>query len=686
MPEMPEHSFTTACPRNCYSTCGMRVRVEEGRLRGLEAHPGNAATAEGLCLKGLSYIERAYSPDRLLHPMSRTKGGAFERVSWDDALDRIAEKLVRLRERHGPQSLLFYAGSGTKGLMNSVSMEFWKLFGGCTTTYGDLCWPAGLEATRLTLGDNKHSLPQDIARARLILFWGKNPAETNIHQMKFVEQAVRDGARVVVIDPRRTQTAESAQLLVQVKPGTDGALALGLAHLLIRDDGFDREFVSSHVKGFEAFSARVQAYPPERVSAITDVSPDVITRLAGWIGSEAPLTICAGYGMQRYTNSAQTMRALISLLAITGNLGRPGAGWVYANLQSHIFDSVRDPLAFFPPTERTGPIRVSVSTALLGPQMLEQIDPPLRMAWVERGNPVTQNPGTGRVLEAFRALEFRVVVDQFLTDTAAEADLVLPAKTLFEQTDVINAYWHPYIQIKQKLIEPPGEVKPESEVYYLLAKRLGFTDEAIRDRLPEPDDLAVERYLDRRLEPFPGLSLEALREGPVVAPGTQDVAWSDFVFPTPSGRIELLSHEAQERWGADSLPQYTEAEETPGGPGRERFPLHLLTPNTKDRIHSQFNNLPSIRKLSPDTVMRIHPADAGSREITDGERVRVFNDRGSVEIEARLDHGIKPGCVSIANGWWLTDGGGINQLSCARETDMAHGAAFHDNAVQVAPL
>jgi len=666
----------------------MRVTVEEGRLRLLESHPENRATSEGLCLKGESYIERVYSADRLLYPLRRTGDGSFERISWDEALTVMAERLGEIRDRYGPQSMLFYAGSGTKGLMNDVALDFWRLFGGCTTTYGDLCWPAGLEATRLTLGDNRHNAPEDLANANLILFWGKNPAETNIHQMRFVEQALDRGARLIVIDPRRTQTAEGAELLVQIKPGTDGALALGIAHLLIREGAIDHDFISRHVLGFDEFAQLAAEYSPQRVAAITDVSEAVLVRLAEAIGRCSPLTVCAGFGMQRYTNSGQTMRALIALLAITGNLGKPGAGWIYANLQSHLFHPVKDPLALFPPEETSGPIRVSVSTALLGRHMLEQRDPPLKAAWIERGNPVTQNPDTHRVLEALRALDFRVVVDQFLTDTASEADLVLPAKTFFEQTDVIGAYWHSYIQIKDKLIEPPGEVKPESEIYYHLGRALGLDEDRLRASIPEPADAAVEAYLKKRLEPLPDLTLDRLRQAPVLAPGSEPVAWSDLRFSTPSGKVELISEEAERRWGLDRLPSFLPPKEVAGSDKSEgaRFPLHLLTPNTKDRIHSQFNNLPSIRKLNPKTLIHIHPADARARGVVHGSRVRVFNGRGAVELEAKLDYGLKPGCVSVTNGWWLSEGGGVNQLSAARETDMAHGAAYHDNAVEVEVL
>jgi anaerobic selenocysteine-containing dehydrogenase len=413
------------------------------------------------------------------------------------------------------------------------------------------------------------------------------------------------------------------------------------------------------------------------------VPVEVIERLADLIASITPLSVCAGFGMQRYTNSAQTMRALITLLALTGNIGKPGAGWIYANLQSSIFNSVREPLALYPPDADDVPIRVSVSTARLGPEMLEQRDPELKVAWVERGNPVTQNPQTSKVLDAFRALDFRVVVDQFLTDTAREADIVLPAKTMFEQTDVIGAYWHPYIQIKAKLIEPPGEVRPETEVYWVLAQRLGFTKAEIEERIPAPSDAAVEAWLESRLEPFSELSLDRLRRGPILAPGTQEVAWSDLVFPTPSGKIELLSEEAGVRWGADPLPAYGPNVERPATGEARDYPLQLLTPNTKNRIHSQFGNLPSIRGIDPDTFAEMSPVDAAARGIVDDDRVCVFNDRGKIEIAVRLDHSLRPGCIVIHNGWWLSEGGGINLLSAARETDMGHGAAFHDNAVEV---
>ena len=674
-------TFTTACPRNCTSTCALRVTVEGGRLVAIDPHPGNRATPEGPCLKGLSYLERVTSRERLLHPLRRKPGGAFERIAWDDALDLLAARLQAVREADGPQGVLYYAASGTKGLLNGCGMGFWRRFGGCTTTYGDLCWPAGLEATRLTLGDNRSNAPWDLARARLIVMWGKNAAETNLHQMRFVDEALAQGATLVVIDPRRTQTAERAHLLVQPKPGTDGALALGLAHLILAEGLEDRAFIEAHVQGFEAYAASLQAWTPVRTAEVTGVPEAQLRRLAGDLGRLKPVTINAGFGMQRYTNAGQTQRAILALLALTGNFGKPGAGWLYANLATQVFGAVKDPIDCYPPERPDGVVRVSISTARLGRDMLAQREPPLRFAWVERGNPLSQNPETGKVLEAFRALDFRVVVDERLTDTAREADLVLPSKSLFEQSDIIGAYWHGYLQLRQKVLDPPGEVRPETEIYRALGERLGMGQAELDAFLPAASDAGVDAWLQARLDPL-GLTLAQLREGPVLAPGAEEVAWADGRFATPSGRIELHSEEAVRRWGVDPLPAYTEPLESAAGrPGR--FPLQLLTPNTKNGIHSQFLNLDVIRSFEPEPVLVMGPEDARARGLRPGDRVRIHNGRGELVLPLRIDLGLRPGVVVTFNGWERCAGGGVNLLSEGRETDMGHGAAYHDNLVDV---
>lgn len=679
--------FSTACPRNCYSTCSFNVHVENNRIVGISPQPANRATPEGICLKGLSYIERANSPDRIVFPLQKNKAnGKFERISWEIALDVISEELERLKNKYGAQSILFFAASGISGLLNGISQNFWKLFGGCTTVYGNLCWPAGLEATRLTLGENKHNAPWDLQHAKLIIMWGKNAAETNIQEMIQVEKALQKGAKLIVIDPRRTPTAEKANLLLQPKPGTDAALALGVAHVLIKNNWIDHQFVEKHVKGFEPFKESLRYFTPNQAEAITGIPAGEIIRFARFIGNSKPMTIVPGYGMQRFSNGGQTIRCLLALQVLTGNIGKQGACWHYANLQSYVFDTVKEPESYYPPETPDGVFRRTVSMAKLGKDIPAQKEPELKMIWVERGNPVTQNPDTNNVLKAFRKMEFRVVVEQFMTDTAREADIVLPAKNMFEQTDIIGSYWNPYVQLRQKVVEPPKEVKPETEIYYLLAKQLGFPDKEIEKYIPTQDDSSIEYFLKEKLEPFPELSWEELKKAPQLPACHEEIAFEDMKFATPSGKIELYSEQAKKRWDVSPLPTYTPLKERLPDYGTPDYPLYLLTPNTKNRIHSQFGNLSVIKQFDPKPLVYLNPHDASVRRIKKGDTVKIFNKRGNLSMKAAINYSQKKGCVAITNGWWISQGGTPNFLSAPRETDMGYGTAFHDNLVEVERL
>lgn len=669
-------SIRTACPRNCYSTCTFMVDVEDNNILRIYPDPLNKAVPEGPCLKGLAYLERAHSPDRICSPLKK-QGLTHVPVSWEEALDEIADKIRQFIKEYGSQSILFFATSGMSGLMNEVSSVFWKSLGGVTTTYGNLCWPAGLEATRLTLGANKHSAPWDLAHSRLIIYWGKNPAETNVQEIGHLMKARETGAEVVVIDPRYTPTAEKATTFLQITPGTDGALALGVAHLLCRNDHIDLEFIQEYVQGFEAFRESLDAYTPENTSRLTGIPVEGIHYLAQVIGSLKPMSIIPGYGMQRWTNGGQTIRCILALQVITGNLGKPGASWRYANLQSYVFDELKEPETYYP-SSGDSPNRRSVSMARLGADMLQQEGPELKMAWVERGNPLSQSPQTRVVREAFRKLEYRVVVEQFMTDTAREADLILPAKNMFEQSDVIGSYWSPYVALKPKVLDPPPKVKTEAEIYYLLAQQLGKFELIERGLIPEPEDEAVVSYLKKRIQTYGKISWEDLERGPVLPPDLEEVAFEDLVFPTTSGKIELQSRKATELWFVDELPTYIRPREHKMTRGTG---FKMLTPNTKNRIHSQFGNLKMIREYDPEPALDIHPQDALLQEMTEGEKVAVYNGRGTIYVRLRFTEGIKKGCVSLTNGWWKADGVCGNTLSMGRETDMGFGAAFHDNTV-----
>lgn len=671
--------FSTACPRNCYSSCSFKARVENGKLVSVAPHPDNLATAEGPCIKGLSYVERVQSEGRILYPLKKNQQGKFERISWEEALQIIADKLQFLKEKFGSQSVLFYESSGMSGLTNGFSTKFWKLYGGATTTYGNLCWPAGLEAVRLTLGENKHNVPWDLENAKLIILWGKNPAETNIHQMVFIEKAQAKGAKVVVIDPRRTASSDRADLIIQPQPGTDAALALALANFLIQNKKYDKAFVEKNVFGFEEFKTSVKKWTLAKAADISKVPLLFLEELANDLATTKPMTLVPGYGMQRFSNGGQTIRALLTLSVISGNIGKAGACFHYANLQSYILDKVKEPQSYYPEIEADPVFRRTVSKAKLGEDMLSQQNPQLKMIWVERGNPITQNPDTTLSREAFRKLDFRVVVEQFMTDTALEADIILPAKSMFEQSDIIGSYWNPYVQLKPKILELPGEVKPETEIYFALALKLGFSNKEIEEFLLKKGDKYVEDYLKAELKPFKAFDWEQLKAGPVLAPGLETIAFADKKFKTPSGKIELFSLEAAEKWKVSTLPSFEALESN-------EFPFFLLSPNTKNRIHSQFGNLKLIKQFAPEPTCILSAEDALERGIKKGDKIKIFNSLGTFISKVDISFGLKSGCVVYYNGWWMQEGGSPNILTPGKETDMGHGTAFHDTKVNIEKL
>jgi anaerobic selenocysteine-containing dehydrogenase len=641
---------------------------ERDRIVSIDGDPENPATGGHVCLKGLSYARRVTYADRLLTPLRRRSSGAgFDPVGWDEALDEIAERLTRVRAAHGPEAVLYYEGSGSHGALGALSMAFWRQFGGCTTTYGDLCWPAGLEATRLTYGDNRHSHPGLTVQSRLILLWGHNPAETNIHQWRLILDAQERGARVVVIDPRQTDSTDAADMHLQPRPGTDAALALGLARLIVDAGLHDGAFLGAHAHGFEEYRRKLEAFPIDRVSAISGLEPESIRTLALEYARTKPALLVAGFGLQRHSCAGQTMRAVALLPALTGNVGVAGGGWQYANLASHCLRPL--PLPPEPPTSRAIPVSQVA-------KHLETLDaPPIRAAWIERGNPAAQNPAAPRLRAALSRLDLLVVVDQFLTPTAELAHIVLPAKTLFEEEDLVTAYWHPYLQWRAKVLSPPGDVLPESDIWRAMCGRLGF------DTRYFPADR--EALLRGLLPEGCACTLEDLKARPLDLSGHGDVAFADRRFPTPSGKVEFASDMAATMWGVGRLPDYTPLEEGAESTVRARFPLQLLSCKTRDRIHSQFGNLDWVQEVERPHVLDIHPDDARARGIADGSRAAVWNDRGRIELVARVTPGIRPGVVHVLEGWCHAGDPDVNALTAEGITDMNHGATFYECLVEV---
>jgi anaerobic selenocysteine-containing dehydrogenase/Fe-S-cluster-containing dehydrogenase component len=659
----------TVCPRNCYCTCGMVVTHEGGRITRIEGDPENAATRGRVCLKGISYARRVDSPDRLLHPLKRQPDGSFARASWDEALGEIAARLDGVRRDRGPEAALYYEASGSHGALGRLSMAFWHQFGGCTLTYGDLCWPAGLEATRLTYGANLHSHPRHTASSRFILLWGHNPAETNVHQMRWIHDAQEQGARLAVVDPRGTDTTDAADVHLQPRPGTDAALALGMARVIVHAGLHDREFLERHASGVDRYLDRLRGFTLDRVSTITGLRAASIERLALDYARTRPALLIAGFGLQRHGRAGQTMRAVALLPALTGNLGVPGGGWQYANLHSHCLLDPRLP----PEPPR---VRRAIPVARLGPALVEIDRPAVSAAWIEKGNPASQNPRSNLVRDGLRRMELVVVVDQFMTDTARLAHFVLPAKTMFEEEDLVTAYWHPYLQRRTKLWEPPGEVKTDTEIWRLLSARFGFDT----TYFPAGDD-EVHDWLARLL-PREGL-MEELALRPIDVSGTGDVAFPDLNFPTPSGRVEFASDEATRVWGVDPVPDYTPLEEGHESAAVATYPLQLLSCKTRDRIHSQFGNLDWVRDVERPHRLDIHPTDAAARGLADGDEAEVWNDRGRLAIRVRIDDGLRPGVVHAIEGRCREGDPDINVLVDAGVTDVNHGATFYECLVEV---
>ncbi len=667
--------FITVCPRNCYSTCTFRVITEEGRVKRILPYEGNLATPEGPCIKGLAYLEREYSTDRLIYPLRRQADGSFVRIGTDEALSIIADRLKKAREKSGPHSVLFYKGSGYSGLSNDIAGSFWKLFGGATTTYGNLCWPAGLEAVRLTLGEVKHNVPWDLASAGLIILWGKNSAETNVQEMIHIDHARRNGAKVVVIDPRRTPTADKADMLLRPRPGTDGALALAIAKVIIEKGLANKEFIKKHVSGFEKFAASLEI-TPAMAQEISGIPDGTIEELAVMMGQSDRLNIVAGYGLQRYTNGGQTIRSILAIPVITGMIGKPGCGFNFANLQSYIFDEVKEPLSYYPDTEADKPFRRTISMATFGRDFFALKEPGIEVAWIERGNPVIQLPGSSEVKKALDSVPFKVVVEQFMTDTAAMADIILPAKGIFEQADVVGSYWNPYVQYKPCVTGLPGEVLPESEIYRGLARMMGMPSGS-ENGLPAPDE--YDSWLAERISHTPGFSVEELMNKPVIPEQNEDPAYATMKFNTPSGRIELWSDRAVTLWGVNPLPAYEPLHDN----GEAHLPFRLMTPNIASRIHSQFGNLEVIGSVIEEPAWEISVADGRRLELRSGDTIRVFNSLGEVKGRVKVTHRVRNGSIVFPNGIWLAEGGGVNRLIPPAETDMGHGAAFHNARVDI---
>ncbi|HWJ02478.1 MAG TPA: molybdopterin-dependent oxidoreductase, partial [Verrucomicrobiae bacterium] len=571
-----------------------------------------------------------------------------------------AAKLMEAKTNFGSQSVLHHFDYGSNGLLRNLDRRFFNVFGGVTVPSGSLCWGSGIAAQQYDFGGYYTHSWADLVNARTIILWGRDPVVTNLHLLPFLKEAKEQGARIVVINPVRVKSADLADTYLSPRPGTDGALALGMAHEILNQRLMDLNFIQNHVQGFAEYAEMVKDFPPEKVEEITGISAGEICELARTYAKQRPAAILCGYGMQRYANGGQTVRAINALGAITGNIALPGGGVNYAHQYNKgLFHDLTLPEAASNYREIPFP--------LLGTRIPELTDPPIRVAVVTRSNPVLQHPDTTTFIAAFRGIDFKVTIDFHLTDTAEESDLFLPCTTIFEEEDLIATSWNEYIGYAPKIIEPRGEAKPDPVIFSELAGHLGLGEFFAK---------SPREFIEEALRGKSDLIVEKLNSGPMKTPFAQDVAWADKKFLTPSGKVELYSVAAAAATG-EGTARYSPPRESGTAVG-EGYPLYFLTPHPAKALHSQFNS-------GEDNYpwLEIHPETAGAYNLREGNLVTVESPRGQLVCRAKLNDRLREDTVQVIEGQWLKFGGGVNLLTPGFLPDMGDSVPYYDCRCQL---
>jgi anaerobic selenocysteine-containing dehydrogenase len=677
--ESPGVVVKGACPHDCPDTCALDIHVRNGVAFKVSGSAEHAPTAGVLCTKVARYTERTYHPDRLLHPLRRVGGkgeGKFERIGWDEAIAHVAERLAPIAAQDA-QQILPYSYGGTMGLVQGESMAqrfFHKL--GASLLDRTICASAGSAGYELTLGSR---IGMDVERAdeaKLIVFWGSNAITSSVHFWARAQAAKRLGATLVAIDPYRSLTAEKCHVHIAPLPGTDAALALGLMHVLIRDDLIDHDYVARHTLGFEALTSRVALYDPQRVADICGITAGEIETLARLYGTIRPSLIRANYGMQRARGGGMAMRNVACLPALVGAF-RDAAGGILLSTSGNF--SINQAALSRPDLLAGGQPR-TINMSTIGHALLDD-GAPVRALIVYNSNPVAVAPDSARVARGFAREDlFTVVLEHFQTDTADYADIVLPATTQLEHLDVVKPYGHYYMVANNPAIAPLGEAKPNTEIFRLLAKAMGFTDACFDDSDETIARAAVAGWDFDRVRRDGWLRMGPPRDTPRFANGG---------FDTPSGKIEFLSATAR-TLGVDSLPDFTAPSEDTRSELALRYPLAMISPPARHFLNSSFVNVQSLRVTEGEPWLDLHPRDAASRGVEEGGYVRVFNERGSVELRARVTDRARPGVVVALSVWWkklARDGKNANELTSSDVlTDLGRAATFYDCLVEVVAL
>ena len=671
-----------ACPHDCPDTCSLLTTVQDGVAIKVQGNPNHPLTDGVLCTKVSRYTERTYHPDRVLHPLKRVgpKGsGQFKQVSWDEALSDIATRLKSIADKH-PERILPYSYAGTMGMVQgeSIAMRFFNLLGAAKLDR-TICSSAGSEALAQTFGSKVGMKVQHFAESKLILIWGSNVITSSVHFWRIAQEAKRQGAKLVCIDPRRTETADKCDVHLALKPGTDAALALALMHELITHDWLDHDYIAQHTLGFEALRERALQWPPESAAEVCGLKVQDIRQLAHDYAHTRPAAIRLNYGIQRSRGGGNAVRAVACLPALIG-AWRHRAGGVVLSASGHALHNGAALQRHDLHTHTNSPL-INMSTigdALNTQGLVEALV-------VYNSNPVAVAPESAKVVKGFARDDlFTVVLEHFMTDTADHADYVLPATTQLEHWDIHNSYGHTDMVLNRPAIAPMGEAKTNTQIFRELASRMSMDNPLLQEDDESLCRLALQN--PRNLQSATPVTWDALLKDGFAHWPVADAPFANGGFPTASGKCEFFSERLAAQ-GLDGLPDYLPNYEPANA--QATYPLAMISPPARNFLNSSFVNVKSLRDMEGEPLLEIHPDDATSRQVKDGEMVRVFNARGSYQCKAQISTRAQVGMVVGLGVWWRklgSDGTNVNELTSQRLTDMGRAPVFYDCAVQVETL
>lgn len=675
---MAQHTVHAACPHDCPDTCAIRVTVEDGVAVRIQGDPDHPPTHGSLCTKVARYIERVYHPERLLYPLRRvgTKGsGQFERVTWEVALDAIAARLSGIAARD-PEAVLPYSYAGTMGYVQgeSIAARFFNRLG-ASRLDRTICSSAGGTGLQATYGAKVGMHVEFFAESDLILIWGSNSIASNLHFWTVAQEAKRAGAKLICIDPRRTETADKCHQHIALMPGTDGALALGLMQQLIEQNWLDQDYIDRCTDGWALLRERALHWTPERTAATCGISADEVRDLAAAYARAQRPAIRLNYGMQRVRGGGSAVRLICALPCLVGawrhragGLLLSAGGWNAAHT-----DQLERPDLLGGREPRT--INMSAIGDALTSAASPGFGPRIDAVVVYNSNPVAVAPQSDKVVRGFSREDlFTVVLEQFQTDTADYADYVLPATTQLEHFDVHKSYGHTYLMANEPAIAPRGEARPNTEIFRQLAVRMGYSDACFQD-----DDVTIGAQAFGA-----GVDFERMRRDGWVRPDIPDAPFASGGFPTANGRAQF---DPSGMGVADHLPPYESPQSAPEL--ARRYPLAMISPPARHFLNSSFVNVRSLRSIEGEPLLEVHPQDAAARGLTDGSLVKAFNDRGEYRCKVSISERARPGVVVGLGVWWRklgSAGTNVNEVTHQRLTDIGRGATFYDCLVEVAAV